>query len=632
MKITVLDFETYYDKEYSLRKMTPVEYILDYRFEAIGCAVKEFKAAPYWVDGPDLPKFFAQLDKNQGIASHNALFDMCVAAWRYGYTPRLIVDTLGMSRACLGHKLTSLSLDSVAQHLGLGVKGKTVHKVEGMSRAAIIAAGLYQEYAGYSMDDASLCEGIVEKLLIGGHFPVNELAVMDMVLRCAIEPSFKLNRDLLAQHLHTVTEQKNTLLGQAMLLGASGKSDLMSNDRFAELLRGLGVEPPMKTSPVTGKVTYAFAKTDVDFLDLQEHDDPAVQALVAARLGNKSTIEETRTQRLINISNLEWPGKGQACLMPVPLKFSGAHTHRMSGDWKLNEQNLPARGGNNTIRRAHEAPEGHRVVAVDSSQIEARLVAWLAGQHDLVQGFANKEDIYSQFASEVFGRPVNRKLPDPEQIAMGFVGKQGVLGLGYGLGWEKFRRRVKSDSKNQLGTAIELSDEESMRVVSTYRRKYDRVPALWKNLNYNAIPVLAGGGTFQVGPCVFEKGSILLPSGLRLWYDNLENRDGEWWFTYGRKKKKIYGGKLLENICQALARVLTFDAALRIQKRTTDELGYLARLKLQAHDENVFIVPNEIVAPTKQIAVEEMCRLPSWATGLPLAAEAGDGPSYGEAK
>ncbi|MGE0677821.1 DNA polymerase [Pseudolabrys sp.] len=634
MKFAVLDFETYYDDQYSLRKMTPVEYILDPRFEAIGCSVKEGQQLPYWVAGPDLAKLFNELDRDQGVITHNALFDMSICAWRYGFIPKLMVDTLGMSRACLGHKLKSLSLNSVASHLGLGVKGDAVGKVKGMSYAAIAGSPtLYQELITYANNDAELCAGIFHKLFYGGHFPVAELAVMDMILRCAVEPSFVIDQNILAQHLGEVRAKKETLLSQAMLLGADGKSSLMSNEQFASLLRQHGVEPPMKVSPITGKTTYAFAKTDLGLLDLQEHENPAVQALVAARLGHKSTIEETRTERLLSIANLSWPGLGQARLMPVPLKVSGAHTHRMSGDWKLNMQNLPARGGNNAIRRALMAPQDHEVLTVDSSQIEARLVAWLAGQDDLVLAFENKEDIYSQFATDLMGHPVNRKLKDPVHIAEGFVGKTCILGLGYMLGWKKFQARLEADSKNQLGNAIVFDDERAKNTVDFYRRKYSKISGLWRWLENNAIPALAGfTDPVTLGPCLFEEGSVLLPSGLRLWYDNLERTSDGWKFTYGRETKYLYGGKLLENLCQALARIITFDAALRIQKRCSVELDLIVRMKLQVHDENVFVVHKNSRIAVEKIALEEMHRRPEWGPTLPIAAEAGHGPSYGDAK
>ena len=158
MEVIFLDFETYYSKDYSLRKMTPVEYILDPRFEVIGCAIKRgINGAPFWLTGDELAAFFAGLDpKVTCTVTHNALFDMCIVAWRYNFVPRLMVDTLGVARACLGHELKSLSLDSVARHLKLGVKGQALGKVVGMNALAIHQAGLYQELVDYALHDVQL--------------------------------------------------------------------------------------------------------------------------------------------------------------------------------------------------------------------------------------------------------------------------------------------------------------------------------------------------------------------------------------------------------------------------------------------------------------------------------------------
>lgn len=634
MKVTVLDFESYYDTEYSLRKMTPIEYILDPRFESIGMAVKEDDAKTYWVDGPDQPKWFAQADRSGMYLSHNWLFDGCIAAWRYNFVPRYMADTLGIARAVLGHELRSLSLDKVSAHLGIGVKGKTVQKVLGMGRHAIIAAGLYEEYKSYSCDDADLCRGIWDRLVRTGRFPVNELAVMDMVLRCAIKPRFRLDMSVLAEHKHAIRVQKDILLAESGLQrDHEGKCpELMSNDKFALILEGLGVDPPRKTSLATGLETFAFSKTDPEFIELQEHDDPRVQALIAARLGHKSTLEETRTERLIQISHLSWPVTQQGNvqgLMPVPLRFSGAHTHRLSGDWKLNLQNLPTRGESNALRRALVAKNDETVLTVDSSQIEARMTAWICGQTDLVEAFENKRDVYSEFASEVFGYKVERKRKDGDHAAHGFVGKTGILGLGFGVGWVKFQRTVKLDSKKFTGTQIALPDDQAQAIVNTYRRKYAAISAAWKLLNDVGIPVLARGGTFVFGPCMFERGAINLPNGLQLKYHDLKNDGKGWTYTYGGKTKRLYGAALLENIVQALARIVTMDAAVRIQRRIASSDMWL---NLQAHDELVYLTPRNLVTPTKLILGEEMTRRPVWALTLPLACEIGEGASYGDAK
>ena len=614
MKQIVLDFETYYDSEYSLRKMTPVEYIMDARFEVIGCAVKEGENPPFWLTHDELKLYLGRLPERVTIVSHNALFDMCILSWVYDYVPTIMIDTLGMARAWMGHKLRSLALASIATYLKLGVKGDTVYKVQGMNLAAIKAAGFYDAYAEYSCTDAELCWKIYRHFVNEG-FPVSEIAVMDTVLRCAVKPAFVLDQTALAEHLHHTIARKADLLART---GMENRDDLMSNDRFAEALRRLGCEPPTKISMTTGKETYAFAKTDQAFMDLEEHEDADVQALVAARLGIKSTIEETRTQRLINISRITWPGNKPAGLLPMALRYSGAHTHRLSGDWKLNMQNLP-RGGK--IRAAIKAPDGHSVVAVDASQIEARIAAWFCGATNMTDAFANKEDVYSSFASRVFGYEVNKKTHPVER----FIGKTAVLGLQYGLGWTKFQKTVAMQSKAQVGQEVVLSDAEAAKVIETYRTTYHPIPKMWSRLN-NLIPRMTSDIYEEVGPIIFLKNKIKLPSGLFLNYHELQNKDGQWWFTYGGKPKYLYGGKMLENIVQALARICVMDAAVSVRKR----LG--VQLHLQVHDELVYVVPNEMAETVKQVVYEEMCRRPQWGLDIPLDAEGDIGPSYGDAK
>jgi hypothetical protein len=625
MRTIFLDFETYYADDYTLRKMTPVEYVLDPRFEVTGLAVQDgAEGTPYWLEGSQVPDFFSKLDpKDTVLVTHNALFDMCIVAWRYRFIPRLMVCTMSVARATLGGLLRRVSLASVSAHLGLPSKGDAIHKVKGMSAAAIKAqSSLYTEYKDYALRDVANCAGIYQELVVSRRFPVAELVVMDSVLRCAIEPAFQLDAQVLTEHLAEIKSAKEFQLAQAMLVGAEGKGCLMSNDAFASLLRNVGVEPPTKISLLTGSQAYAFAKTDPEFLDLQEHDNPAVQALVAARLGHKSTLEESRCERFLKVSQLQWPVTFPGNI-PMPLRYSGAHTHRLSGDWSLNVQNLP-RGGK--LRCALTAPLFHKVLAIDSSQVEARGVAALCGQSDLVEAFAKGEDVYSNFASKIFGMPVNKKDNPNER----FVGKEGILSLGYGAGAPKYQVRVKVSSKNQTGTAIELTDKEAERVVSTYRQGYDKIPAGWRYLGNEIIPALqtgerVHGGPVTWGPCLIEKEAVLLPNGLRLFYHNLRKNHGEWWFSYGDVPKKLYGGKLLENITQALARVIVMEAATRIRKR-----GF--RFALQAHDELVYVVPDGAIIELQSIAMEEMTRRPLWMPDWPLAAELGVGTSYGSAK
>jgi DNA polymerase I-like protein with 3'-5' exonuclease and polymerase domains len=307
--------------------------------------------------------------------------------------------------------------------------------------------------------------------------------------------------------------------------------------------------------------------------------------------------------------------------MPVPLAYGAAHTHRLGGTWKLNLQNLPRRS------KLRSALTGPAVVVVDASQIEARIVAWICGQTDLVEQFARGEDVYAAFASDNFGRPIIKKENPNER----FVGKVGILQLGFGAGWPKYQGSVKITSRQELGYEIALTDGEASKTVYTYRSRYARIPATWARLQHEGIPALADGTPFSIGPCVFEKEAILLPNGLRLHYHNLRYEAGEWVFTYGGILKRIYGGKLLENIVQALARIITMDAGIRIQSRS--DAPEPLRLGLQAHDELVYVPRRADHAGVLQgILIEEMTRRPHWAPDLPLAAEADFGSNYGEAK
>ncbi len=621
MDYYVVDYETFYSKEYSLRRMTVPEYILNPLFAVHGAAVKRWPDGPaMWMEPGQLWLFFQRLDPAKTcLIYHNALFDACITAWIFDFVPKLTGDTLGVSRAVLGHKLKSLSLGSVVKHLGLGEKGDTILKVEGMDVASIKQAGLWTQYMLYAINDAEQCANIWDKLVIKDKFPPRELILMDKIIKCAIKPKFQLDQNILHEHLNKVRSDKENLLAR---VGVT-REELMSNDKFAQALITLGVEPPRKISLTTGKETWAFAKTDQAMAELEEHPNPDVQALVAARLGVKTTLEESRTERFIKISQLQWLD-GRKRRMPIPLRYGGAHTHRLSGEWKINMQNLP-RGG--ALRRALIAPEGFTVIAPDSSQIEARVNAWLAGEEELLQAFREKRDIYSEFASGVFGYPVNKKMKKER-----FLGKTSILGLGYGMGWQKFQATIKTQSRLQLGETIELNDAEALDVVSKYRTQYANIAGSWRTAG-NGIRVLAGlGGQLQMGPCVFEKERISLPSGLHLHYHKLEEKEDGWFYEYGGKPKRLYGGKIVENIVQALARIVVMDAAAPIEKRFRSELDIDAELALQVHDELVYVVPTEVAERAKQIAEEEMCVPPAWAPNLPLGSECDIGPSYGEAK
>ena len=630
MRILFQDFETYYDKEYSLRKMTAAEYILNPRFKVHGCAFKWRGEEAFWIDDTQIYFFIGDLPKDIMVVSHNALFDMAINAWRFGYRPQMYGDTLAVARATINAYLKRLSLDSVSQYLGFGKKDTdALASAVGLQTWELKERGLYERLARYSLGDVEKCANIFEELVINRKFPTQELLFADMVIRCCTDPKFILNKNILQQYYDNILKKKEEILA-SIGLTTDDQTILRSNDQFANVLRNLGVEPPTKVSPTTNKTTYAFAKTDTEFIDLLEHENETVQLVVAARLGTKTSIAETRATKFLNIANLRWPNDinfyqstldGVHGLMPMPLHYGAAHTHRLGGTWALNVQNMPRKWG---LRTALEAPPGYVIVSVDGSQIEARFNCWFCDQLNLLEQFNNNEDVYSIFATDVFGYTVTKATHFDER----FVGKQGILGLGYGLGHLNFRKRIKTDSLTQIGRIIELSPEKSMQTVNTYRNKHYNIKNTWGLLNNIAIPALANGNNMDLKCLKIRKNSILLPSNLELFYHNLryDTETKNWIFEYGGSVLKIYGGKLLENIIQALARIAVSDAAIRIFKRTKQ---YFA---LQAHDELVYIIPEYWAESFMPIIKEEMERRPIWAPGVPLAAEVGIGRNYEEAK
>jgi len=606
MNILTIDFETYYDRDFSLSKMTTEEYIRSELFETIGVAVKVDDGETEWFSGTEkeIWKFLQKFDWANAVGlAHNAMFDMAILNWRYGISPKKIADTLSMARAIHGTEVGG-SLGVLVQHYQLGEKGTEVVNALGKRRIDFSDEDL-SRYAGYCINDVDLTYGLFGCLV--SNFPISELNLIDLTIRMFSEPVLELDTGVLRKHLQEVQDSKARLMEGI----ESSKDMLMSNPQFAELLRSYGVEPPMKVSPTTGKETYAFSKTDEEFKALLEHDNDMVQALVAARLGVKSTIEETRTQRFIEIA-----GRGT---MPIPLRYYAAHTGRWGGDDKVNMQNLPR---TSPLKRAILAPQGHMMIDSDSSQIEARTLAWLAEQNDLVDAFDRGEDVYKIMASAIYGKPVDQITKDER-----FVGKTTILGAGYGMGAKKFRAQLKNFN-------VDLPQEECERIIMVYRQTYPMIPMLWREAG-NALLAIANGQSAPLGrPDVLAvdgvKG-IRLPNGLYIKYPNLRrwtNESGKEELVYDTKKGKavipnrIYGGKVIENVCQALARIAIGEQMLLIAKKY--------RVVMTVHDAIACIVPTHEAETAREFVEMAMRIRPKWAPDLPLNCESGVGLSYGD--
>jgi DNA polymerase len=364
------------------------------------------------------------------------------------------------------------------------------------------------------------------------------------------------------------------------------------------MLEGLGVTAPMKVSPTTGKPTFAFAKTDEAFRALLEHDDVRVQTVCAARLGLKSTLEETRTERFI--------GMGKRGKLAIPLRYAGARTYRWSGADSVNLQNLPRKS---KIKQAIRAPEGFTIVGADLSNIELRVGLWLAGQMDKLKALGEGRDLYKDFASSVFGVPYDEVTDDQR-----FIGKTSQLSLIYGVGAKKLRAAIKSGSKVDIGEA------ESQRIVDLYRQEYAHVKAAWDHgeraltaVHQNKQMAYGRRGLVQV----LGASGVLLPSGLILRYPKLDrvtvDDKTNWAYTTRKGQEFIYGAKFFQGVVQSLARCVIGESMIRIDK------SYPTLLTI--HDADYVLAPDAEVEAAKAFVYTEMCKAPKWMSDIPLNAQ-----------
>jgi DNA polymerase len=606
MNVITIDFETFYSQKFSLSKLTTEEYVRDSQFETIGVAVRVDDEGTEFCSGTkvQVKEFLDQFPWDNAVAvAHNAMFDMAILNWHFDIRPKRIADTLSMLRAIDGPDAGN-SLAKAAERYGLGIKGNEVVNALGKRRVDFTPKEM-TDYCMYCINDVRLTYELFKRIAVG--FPAIELRLIDLTIRMFTEPVLELDKWTLTSHLVKVQKLKTQLMNKAVIT----KENLMSNPRLAETLSSLGVAPPMKTSPTTGKETYAFAKNDEEFKALLEHESPIVQAIVAARLNVKSTLEETRTERFITIA--------ERGTLPVPLRYYAAHTGRWGGDDKVNLQNLPRKS---PLKKAILAPEGYTFIDCDSSQIEARTLAWLAGQDDLVAAFDAGEDVYKIMASRIYGVPADKVTDDQR-----FVGKTTILGCGYGMGAAKFKAQLKTFN-------VDMELEECERIIFIYRATYPKIPKLWQQAS-RALMAMTRNKTAPLG-CdkvltVCGTAGIKLPNGLSIKYPNLrrrkDNETKDFELVYDTNKgraaipTRIYGGKAVENICQALARIIIGEQMLMVAR------SY--RVVMTVHDAIGVIAPTE-KAEEAQRFVESCMRIrPKWATALPLNCESKKGASYG---
>lgn len=629
MDLYTIDVETFYSSSdrYNLRLMPMVDYIMDDRFELISLSYKRNDEPPVFLFGDDAEAWLEDLpSESAGLLAQNTQFDAAVLAWRFGKRFAFHFDTMSMANAVVrpftnnGH----VNLGAIGKHFGFGVKGDFVTAKMNGKRRADVTPDLMSGLIEYNNHDVHLAKLAFNWML--PLFPKKELLLIDQIVRMYVEPRLALRADVLAVELDRIRTEKQELLDRCNL---ADRKALMSNDQFAAMLAlhlGDASQIPRKISPTTGLPTYAFAKSDKKFTDLVDHPNPIVSNLVQARLGHKSTILETRTEKLLGIAQRHgW--------LAVPLAYWGAHTGRLSGAGGLNLQNLTR--GSQLRYAIVPLGDGKVLVVVDASQIEARFLVTWAGQWDVVRQFENGDDVYANFASRIYGFAVNKQEHPDER----FVGKVGVLSLGYGAGAETFWQMLWTQrTPAMVAKGFEPDMELSYRTVVTYREANDEVNALWKRGDKEFVKALAGEWVPTTsGPFYFEHGAMHLPNNTRVYYPDLrlekleddhpmraKGKTHSWFYGHGRMKKSLYGPKVVENATQAATRIIITDAWLECAKHWP--------VALQVHDELLFVVDTKEADACLEKAHEELRRRPDWMPNIPLFSEGQIAMNYGDAK
>lgn len=585
MHIIGLDFETYYDADYSLTKLPTHQYVRDERFRCLGCGFQlGLNAEPVYVE--DVNRVSEILDRipwdDTALVCHNAQFDGTILWERFGQKrPARWLDTQLLARWAIaqGH----LDPD---QRVSLAKLAPLVGMEKGDTFAAVSAGG--KMLAHYGANDVRIMMALL-KYFLALKPPKEELAYMDMHVRMATEPVLSIDRPLLEGAAVQTPDQ------------ARLHKLLRQDATFRQVLEARGIEVEYKTTP-KGNLKAAFAKSDPFMQDLLNHEDPEIVELAELRLSAQSNIVRTRAQRLLDVGEP----------LPVPLIYWGAHTGRASGAGKINPQNLPNKG---PLRQAIMAPPGYSLVVGDSRQIEARVIGWLAEDANLLDTF-RASDPYREFA----GRYMYQC--DPEEITheQRKVGKAGVLGLGFGQGATGF-------SNHCARNGVSIDEATAEAAVQAYRRAFPRVPEYWRHLERE----------------VQTRDEIVLLSGRRLTYPGLHwglDDDGRrqmffkrhMIFSKGRKGQrqsvKVWPGLLAENASQATARDVVF---WQVWQFAESGVGTW-QVVWMTHDEVVAVVPDEAAEDCAECLLHSLRQVPPWANGLPTDGEVHIVKRYGEVK
>lgn len=602
MNLLVLDFETYFDGDYTLKKLTTEAYIRDPRFEALCCGFWDPSHAMrdhtlFWEDAEHTTAVLREIDWSKtAVVCHHAQFDGLILSHHYGIKPAFWFDTLSMARLVIGNHLP-VGLGPLALHFGLSPKNVPYDLFRGRHWHELSDAE-QQELGDACAHDVALTYQLFQRLL--PRVPREELELIDLTIRMFTEPT--LEGDI--EELDAIARDEAAAKQKAMDdLGIKTK-ELASADQFAAILTGLGVEVEYKTTP-KGNSIPAVAKTDDFMKELCDHENKIISALAHARLATRSTIDETRAARLA--------GAARRGKLPVYLGYCAAHTTRWGGGDKVNFQNF-RRGGR--IRKALKAPEGHLLLIADASQIECRFLEWFADEQQALEDFRKGGDPYCGIASQFYGRTITKA--DEAERGMG---KQIRLSCGYGAGGASI---VQTAKRGTYGPPVLLTDAEGLAARDLYRRNRPGVVRCWKEgdevlafmggnvraeMDWGVLVVVANGD---------GSGYIEGPTGTRMLYTLERDDEGNGWKRRTRRGwSRIWGGHLVENVIQFLARVYIGGVLVRV-KDTFPAL----KLATTSHDEGTWVLLDDGDAPHYlEHVLGFMREPPAWAPDIPLDAE-----------
>lgn len=620
MSLITLDFETVFGDDLSLRKLTYEEYIGDPRFWVYGVGVKIDNNPTQWITFKDanLQEYLTDLlpaGNDHTLVCHNTMFDAAVLVWHYGLTANDYICTMQMSKGLWRYE--SASLGNLAKRLW--PKDQEMRK----GNELMVAKNLYKEeeytaeilgyVGGYCIQDCELTYHALCAML--PHFPTEEIDVIDDVIKMFAHRPITLDEQLVVSYKAELIETREHLIAESgysidLLRSAPKFVAAMERDHGIVIKK---VKNPTLRNPDNEK--YPLAKDDLQFLKLRR-ERPDLEHIWKAKLAASSNQEITRCDRFLNhgrVSKANPHGN-----IAIPLNYCGAGTTRFSGTNSINMQNL---GQKSKLRAALMAGDGYTFVISDLSSIEGRMNAYHAGADWKLQAYAEGVDFYNDLASDVFGYEVDRK-GNPDHKPEGALGKTAELGLGYGMGVSKFQETCH---KGPMGEApmLWVDEEIAQKTVNTWRTKNVEIVNSWK-LADNLLEVMAEPNMrpFWWNTVEIHYQGFKLPSGLfvqypRLRYDKsaFKNDDGSdrwtWQFWNGKFWKDTWGGTVIENIIQAISRVVMTQAEVRAKHRFAEE-GIDAILVMQVHDELIFRTRIEDVERTKTIVREELTRTPTW--------------------